>query len=117
MKIYKPTTPAPSGASNQPTNKDNKMNFIMENWQIEMVKEITPKSKNYNNTKAIQLANEWENTDEKLMMIMDYFSMSANDKRFEYWVDRIETQFEKILESNKTSLNKNAESWLWLCEQ
>ena len=89
----------------------------MENWQIELVKEITPKSQNYNNTKSIQLANEWENTDEKLMMIMDYFCMSANDARFDYWVDRIETQFEKVLKANETTLNKNAESWLWLCEQ
>ena len=87
----------------------------MKNWQIEMVKEITPKSQNYNNTKAVQLANEWENTDEKLMMIMDYFAMSANDKRFEYWVDRIETQFEKVLKANKANLDQNADCYMWMC--
>jgi hypothetical protein len=50
-------------------------------------------------------------------MIMDYFGMSANDVRVDYWVCKIENEFEKILKANETSLNKNAQSWLWLCDQ
>jgi len=89
----------------------------MEKWQIEMVNEITITHSNYASKEALELANEWNNTDEKFVMIMDYFGMSANDVRVDYWVCKIENEFEKILKANETSLNKNAQSWLWLCDQ
>ena len=89
----------------------------MEKWQIEMVNEITTTHPNYNKHSAFTLANEWKNTDEKFVMILDTFAMSANDRRVDYWVDRIEDEFMKILKDNETSLDKNAQSWLWLCNQ
>ena len=84
----------------------------MEKWQIEMVNEITTTHQNYNKHTALSLANEWEKTDEKFVMIMDTFAMSANDRNVDYWVDRIEDEFIKILKNNETSLNQNAQSWL-----
>ena len=93
------------------------MTFKMEKWQIEMVNEITITHPNYASKEALELANEWSSTDEKFVMIMDYFGMSANDVRVDYWVAKIENELEKILKANETSLNKNAQSWLWLCNQ
>lgn len=82
-----------------------------------MIKEITIGSPSYNSEKALQLAKDWEQTDEKFMMITDEFCMSVNDARVDYWVDRIEDKLEKILKANKTKLDDNAQSWLWLYNQ
>ena len=81
----------------------------MEKWQIDMIKEITIGSTSYNSKKALQLAKDWEQTDEKFMMITDEFCMSVNDARVDYWVDRIEDKLEKILKANKTKLDDNAQ--------
>ena len=77
----------------------------MEQWQLEMINRITPTHPHYDNDEALSLAKEWNETDEKFSFILDTFVMSANDARVDYWVDRIEDKFEKILKANETGEN------------
>ena len=77
------------------------MTFKMEKWQIQMINSITMTHPNYDRTEAIDLANQWNNTDEKFTLIIDYFGMSANDIRVDYWVDKIEKKKKKILNQEK----------------
>ena len=89
----------------------------MTNWQKEMINYITTTHKDFDNAYALRLAREWSKTDEKYTFVLDTFAMSAWDARADYWVDRIEDQFIKVLEANEMTLSENAESWLWLCNQ
>ena len=75
----------------------------MTEWQIELINTITIENESYDAKKARRLATEWRQTDEKWCFIMDNFAMSANDRRVDYWVERIEDQFELIL----LALDKN----------
>ena len=63
----------------------------------QMIQKITPTNPNYDRITAEKLANKWDQTDEKWMMIMDTFELSNHDYRVEQWVDFIEDKFEKIL--------------------
>jgi hypothetical protein len=92
----------------------NKGDNIMEKWQIEIINKITPSHPDYDNETALSLAKDWKQTDEKWLFVTDYFALYNSQERI---VNIIEDKFEKILKDNKTSLNKNAESWLWLCNQ
>ena len=86
----------------------------MEKWQIEMINEITPSHPDYDNDKALSLANEWNKTDEKWLMVTDHFCLCNSQERV---VNMIERKFEKILKASETKLDENTESWLWLCNQ
>ena len=87
---------------------------ILNTWTIEMINKITSTHPDYDNEFALSLAKEWEETDEKRMMVTDNFALYNSEERV---VDMIERKFEKILKANQTKLDENAQSWLWLCNQ
>ncbi len=87
---------------------------IEETMTQEMINKITPTHPDYDNELALSLAKDWKQTDEKWMFVTDYFALYNSEERI---VNMIEDKFEKILKANKTTLDENAESWLWLCNQ
>ena len=87
----------------------------MEKWQIDMIKQITIGNPNYDSKKALQLAKDWQQTDEKFMMITDEFCISVDSAHVDYWVDRIEDRFEKILEVQEKTKKELEDNWLRLC--
>ena len=87
----------------------------MQKWQIEMINKITIGNPNYDKELALDLANEWNQAHEKWMMITDTFCLSNDHPRIDSIVDSIEYKLEKVLESNKESLDQNADCWMWMC--
>lgn len=85
----------------------------MEKWQIELIKALETEE----SEEAARLADEWNQTDEKWMFVSELFCLSNDDYRVDYWVDRIESAFEAILDKTRSMpvLDQNAQCWMWMC--
>tara|TARA_Y100000114_G_C11657810_1_gene277498 strand:+ start:459 stop:719 length:261 start_codon:yes stop_codon:yes gene_type:complete len=84
----------------------------MEKWQIDMINKITLSHPDYDNEIAVSLAKEWNETDEKWLMVTDHFCLYNSQERA---VKMIERKFEKILNETKTEEKELEHNWLRLC--
>lgn len=64
----------------------------------ELLNAITPASNTYDKELALELAKDWNNTDEKWMFVTDTFHLSNSHQFVDILVDRIEIIFEKLLD-------------------